>query len=53
MDIVFIRDVRLSIAVGMYEREKVTPQTVQIDLEIGLPGTGASQSAAVDAPPHT
>jgi dihydroneopterin aldolase len=47
MDIIFIRDFRLSITVGMYEWEKVAPQTVQFDLEIGIPGTHASQSDAI------
>ena len=47
MDIIFIRDFRLSITVGIYEWEKIAPQTVQIDLEIGIPGTHASQSDAI------
>ena len=42
MDIIFIRDFRLSIKVGLYDWERVVPQTVQLDLEIGIPGARAS-----------
>ena len=37
MDIVFIQDYRLEILIGVYEWERRVPQTVQLDLEIGLP----------------
>lgn len=37
MDIIFISDFRLNIKVGIYDWEKVAPQTMQFDLEIGLP----------------
>ncbi len=47
MDIIFIRDFRLSIKVGMYDWERIAPQTVQFDLEIGIPGMHASQSDAI------
>lgn len=48
MDIIFIRDFRLDITVGIYAWERVAPQTVQLDLEIGIPGTQAAQSDAID-----
>ena len=48
MDIIFIRDFRLSIKVGIYDWELVAPQTVQFDLEIGIPGAHASFSDALD-----
>jgi dihydroneopterin aldolase len=48
MDIIFIRDFRLTIKVGMYEWERIAPQTVQLDLEIGIPGTRAAQTDAID-----
>lgn len=48
MDIIFIRDYRLSIKVGLYDWERVAPQTVQFDLEIGIPGTRAAQSDKLD-----
>ena len=37
MDIIFIQDFRLEILIGVYEWERRVPQTVQFDLEIGLP----------------
>ena len=37
MDIIFIQDYRFEILIGVYEWERRVPQTVQIDLEIGLP----------------
>ena len=48
MDIIFIRDFRLSIKVGIYDWERIAPQTVQLDLEIGIPGAHASQTDAID-----
>ena len=37
MDVIFIQDFRLEILIGVYEWERRVPQTVQLDLEIGLP----------------
>jgi dihydroneopterin aldolase len=37
MDIIFIQDFRVEILIGVYEWERRVPQTVQLDLEIGLP----------------
>jgi dihydroneopterin aldolase len=37
MDIIFIHDFRVEILIGVYEWERRVPQTVQLDLEIGLP----------------
>lgn len=36
MDILFLRDFRLEIIIGLYEWERKAPQPVLIDLEIGL-----------------
>ncbi|HTE14970.1 MAG TPA: dihydroneopterin aldolase [Burkholderiales bacterium] len=47
MDIIFIREFRLNIKVGVYDWERIVPQTVQFDLEIGLPGTHASRSGRI------
>lgn len=44
MDFIFIRDFRLTIKVGLYDWERIAPQTVQLDLEIGIAGNHASQS---------
>ena len=38
MDIIFIHDFRLDILIGIYDWERKIPQTVQFDLEIGIPG---------------
>jgi dihydroneopterin aldolase len=48
MDIIFIRDFRLNITVGIYDWERVAPQTVQFDLEIGISSTRAAQSDTID-----
>ena len=48
MDIIFIRDFRVKITVGIYAWERIVPQLVQLDLEIGIPGAHASQSDAID-----
>lgn len=37
MDIIFISDLRLDILIGIYEWERRVPQTIQFDLEIGIP----------------
>ena len=37
MDKIFISDFRLEILIGVYEWERRVPQTVQLDLDIGLP----------------
>ncbi|HNQ04413.1 MAG TPA: dihydroneopterin aldolase [Thiobacillaceae bacterium] len=36
MDILFLRDLRLELIIGLYEWERKAPQPVMIDLEIGL-----------------
>lgn len=37
MDIIFIQDFRLEMLIGVYDWERHVPQTVQLDIEIGLP----------------
>ena len=37
MDIIFINDFRLDILIGIYDWEHKVAQTVQFDLEIGMP----------------
>ena len=41
MDTLFLRDFRLQMIIGIYEWERKIPQTVQLDLEIGLPHSRA------------
>lgn len=48
MDIIFINELRLSVRVGIYDWEKVAPQVVQFDLEIGLPGTRVARIHSID-----
>jgi dihydroneopterin aldolase len=45
MDILFLRDFRLKLIIGIYEWERKIPQPVRLDLEIGLPD---SRAAATD-----
>jgi dihydroneopterin aldolase len=40
LDTVFIRELRLQAWIGLYRHEKVSPQTIEIDLEIALPAGG-------------
>ncbi len=44
MDIIFLRELRVDTLIGVYEWEKRIPQTLQIDLEIGLPNGRAGLS---------
>ena len=37
MDTIFISDLRVDMLIGVYDWERKVPQTVQLDLEIGLP----------------
>ncbi len=47
MDAVFIRQLRLQARIGLYRHEKIAPQTVEIDLEIALPGDAAFRTRKV------
>ena len=44
MDIIFIDDFRLSTLIGIYPREKVMPQTVEMSLQIGTSTASAGAS---------
>jgi dihydroneopterin aldolase len=37
MDTIFIRDLRVETRIGVYEWERKLPQTVRLDVELGLP----------------
>lgn len=37
MDIIFLKEITLDALIGVYEWERQAPQTIQLDLEIGLP----------------
>ena len=44
MDIIFISDLRVDMLIGVYDCERKVPQTVQLDLEIGIPDGGRPRS---------
>ncbi|ADL54249.1 dihydroneopterin aldolase [Gallionella capsiferriformans] len=44
MDIIFIRELKVTTLIGIYEREKHVPQTLQLDLDIALPNSRACYS---------
>jgi len=47
LDHIFIRDFRLQTLIGFHRRERVVPQTVRIDLEIGIANTAVFKSDKV------
>jgi len=47
-DIIFLRELKIDTLIGVYEREKRIPQTLQMDLEIALPNSRACQSDDID-----
>jgi len=44
MDCIQIRDLRIEVLIGIHKRERHVPQTVSVDLDIGLPGTAVFAS---------
>ena len=48
MDTIFIHELRLNIRLGIYPWEKVAPQAVRFDLEIGLADARAAQTSSID-----
>lgn len=48
MDIIFLHDFRLDLLIGIYDWERRMPQTVQLDLEIGLPSSRAGQTDRIE-----
>ena len=47
MDTIFIRQLRLQAWIGLYRHEKIAPQTIEIDLEIALPGDAVFKTGKV------
>ena len=47
MDIIFLREIRLDARIGIYKREKTITQTVELDLDIALPGNRMFKSGKV------
>ena len=44
MDIIFLRELKVETLIGVYDWERIVPQTLQIDLDIALPNNRACQS---------
>jgi len=47
MDIIFIHEFKVETLIGIYEWERKVPQTIQLDLEIGIPPAKVYQSDAI------
>lgn len=47
MDVIFIRELRIDAWVGLYKHEKLAPQTVEMDIEIEVPGDAVFTSGKV------
>jgi dihydroneopterin aldolase len=47
MDHIFVRDLRLQTLIGFHRRERLVPQTIRIDLEIGIANTAVFSSDKV------
>ena len=48
MDIIFLRELKVTTLIGIYEWEKRAPQTLQIDLDIALPDSRACQTDNIE-----
>ena len=47
MDIIFIHEFKVETLIGIYEWERKVPQTIQLDLEIGIPQNKVYQSDSI------
>ena len=47
MDHIFIRDLRIETLIGFHKRERIVPQTLRLDLEIGIANTAVFESDKV------
>jgi 7,8-dihydroneopterin aldolase/epimerase/oxygenase len=52
MDTIFIREFRVDAWVGIYEWEKQRAQTLEMEIEIGIPGTEAGRSDNIQDTVH-
>jgi dihydroneopterin aldolase len=48
MDIIFLREIKLAVLIGIYRWEQQLPQNIHLDLEIGLPHSRAGQTGKVE-----
>ncbi len=47
MDIIVISELKIETLIGIYAWEKTVPQTIQLDLEVGLRGEHAAKSGRI------
>jgi dihydroneopterin aldolase len=47
MDIIFVSELRIETLIGIYDWEKTVPQTIQLDLEVGLRGEHAAKTGKI------
>ncbi|HMK14770.1 MAG TPA: dihydroneopterin aldolase [Burkholderiales bacterium] len=47
MDIIFIHEFKVETLIGIYEWERKVPQTIQLDLEIGIPQNKIYQNDSI------
>ncbi|MGB8433192.1 MAG: dihydroneopterin aldolase [Burkholderiales bacterium] len=47
MDCIFLREIKLDAKVGIYRRERVTSQLIELDLDIALPSDAVFQTGKV------
>ena len=47
MDIIFVSELKIETLIGIYDWEKAVPQTIQLDLEVGLRGEHAAKSGRI------
>jgi dihydroneopterin aldolase len=47
MDNIFISELKIETQIGIYEWEQKVAQTIQLDLEVGLPGEHAAKSGKI------
>lgn len=48
MDTIFLSEVRVETRLGVPDWERMTPQTIVLDIEIGMPHSHACQSDAIE-----
>ena len=47
MDSILVRDLRVEVLIGIHKRERYVPQSVSVDLDIGIPGASVFASDKV------
>ena len=47
MDTIFVHELRLEAWIGLHRHEKIAPQTIELDLEIAIPGDAVFGSGRV------